>query len=275
MGASWSERRENAAAPRRPQGCGPYPRSGSAARSSTGRYRVRAGSMIRRTSSWACLVGNSAVASSQSTSGSARNQVRWRFANATLRWASSSIAWSSVSRAVEDRPRLAVADRAERREARVEALAEAARLVEEAGVELGPRPRRDPASRARRVERQAEPRRRGRDSRAARAAARRPRSRRSRGRARRAGGSAGRPAPPIAGAIVRRRSTSAGSPSVASRARGERGPPGSLGSAFGIEAARDGAQVQARPADEDRDAAALRRSPRAPSSAWVDEVRDA
>ena len=36
------------------------------------------------------------VAGSQVTSGSARNHVRWRFANATLRRASSSIAWSRV-----------------------------------------------------------------------------------------------------------------------------------------------------------------------------------
>ena len=56
--------------------------------------------------------GAPSVASSQSMSGSARNHVRWRFANATLRRASSSIAASSVELAVEDRPRLAVADRA-------------------------------------------------------------------------------------------------------------------------------------------------------------------
>src|SRR5947207_2903860 len=53
---------------------------------------------------------------------------------------------------VEDGPRLAVADRRECREGRVEARAKRARFVDQAGVELGAGPVRDPLSVCRRVD---------------------------------------------------------------------------------------------------------------------------
>ena len=70
------------------------------------------------------------VTSTHSMSGSARNQVRWRFAKATLRWASRAIAVLERRLAIEDRPRFAVADRAECRERGIETLAQDARLLQ-------------------------------------------------------------------------------------------------------------------------------------------------
>ena len=88
----------------------------------------------------------SPAASRTSSEGSRRNQVRWRRANWALRWASSSIAASSVELAVEHRPALAVADGRERGQAGVVPLAQGARLLDEAGVELGAGPDRDAAA---------------------------------------------------------------------------------------------------------------------------------
>ena len=116
----------------------------------------RASTRVRPTAT-ILSVGGPAVPSSQSMSGSLRNHVRWRFANAWLRRASSAIAASSVELAIEDGPRLAVADRAERRERRVEPLAEGASLVDQAGVELGAGPVRDPLAVGRGLDLEADP----------------------------------------------------------------------------------------------------------------------
>ena len=54
--------------------------------------------------------------------------------------------------AVEDGPGLAIADRREGRQARIEPLAQRARLLDQAGVELGAGPGRDPRRDGRRVD---------------------------------------------------------------------------------------------------------------------------
>ena len=90
-------------------------------------------------------------------SGSLRNHVRWRFANAWLRPASSSDRRLECQLPIEDGPRLPVADRAERRERRVEPLAESPSLVEQAGVELGAGPVRDPLAVGRGLHLEADP----------------------------------------------------------------------------------------------------------------------
>ena len=76
--------------------------------------------------------------------GSRRNHVRWRFANATFRRASARDRRLERHRR-RGPPSLAVADRRERRQRRVEPLAERARLLDEAGVELGAGAIGDPA----------------------------------------------------------------------------------------------------------------------------------
>ena len=75
-----------------------------------------------------------------------------------------------------DRPALAVADRRERRQRRVPALAQRPRLLDEAGVELRAGAGRDPPAVLARARRPAAGPGRAPGSRAARAAARRPRS---------------------------------------------------------------------------------------------------
>ena len=85
------------------------------------------------------------AASSHSIPGSERNHVRWRFANATLRRASSADRRLAVSVAVEDRPRLAVADRGEGGQRRDRSARAGRGLLDQPGVELGPGAGRDPA----------------------------------------------------------------------------------------------------------------------------------
>ena len=97
---------------------------------------------------------------------------------------------------VEHVPRLAVADRRERREPRIEPLAERPSLVEQPAGELVPGPTRDPLAMGGRVDRQPDPRHR--PVVAARRRQRRValRARRSRARGRPGAGCAGRAPPP-------------------------------------------------------------------------------
>ena len=58
----------------------------------------------------------------------------------------------AVEPAVEDRPRLAIADRAERRQARIESLAQGLRLIDQPGVELGAGTPADPGEMGRPID---------------------------------------------------------------------------------------------------------------------------
>ena len=95
-------------------------------------------------------------------------------------------------RAVEDGPCLAIADRRERGQARVESLAQRARFLDEPGIELLPRTPLDPLAMDPRRKAQAEPMRRGRRSRWVAEGRRRRAARRSRARGRLGGGWRGR-----------------------------------------------------------------------------------
>ena len=149
-------------------------------------------------------------------SGSARNQVRWRLANATFR--------AGVVRRSPPRGR-----RARRGRRRPRGSRWRRRRAGRPGVALraGPpppragRPRTGPRARAPihrgvdpRVDAQAQPDRPARDSRAAPAAARRPGARRSRGPGRRDAGCAGRCAAATAGASATSRRRAPRSPSA-------------------------------------------------------------
>ena len=129
-------------------------------------------------------------------------------------------------RAVEDGPGLGVADRRERGQRRIEPLPEGARLVDETGLELAPRPGRDPPPVLGRLEPQADPGDGPRVAARAPAAGRRRAARRSRARAPRASGCAGRPSPPgsVPGGAAGRRAPRARP--ARDRPRGAPGPPG-------------------------------------------------
>ncbi len=117
---------------------------------------------------------------------------------------------------VEDRPGLAVADRGEGGQARVEALPQGARLLDQAGVELGSGSGGDPGAGGSSGRARARSRRPGRRSRAARAAARcRRRARRSRGLGR-----------PGADCACRRSPPASERPPAAARRAGRGRPPG-------------------------------------------------
>ena len=87
----------------------------------------------------------SSVASTTSSAGSRRNHVFWRFANCSLWSASRAIASFERPLPVEERPVLAVADRGEGRQGRVEPVAQAPCLLDQARGELLARARLDPA----------------------------------------------------------------------------------------------------------------------------------
>ena len=198
------------------------------------------------------------VASIHSIPGSERNQVRWRFAKATLRFASSSIAAVACQFAVEDRPRLAVADRRER-------TAAPDRTAHGAPCASSMRPASNWA-RARsaiqcswiaRLHREPEPRDGRRRSRAAPARPRHPAARRSRARGRRGAGCAGRSvrrASGRAGAAARRAVEAVRSSTPSRAGRG----PRVAREGVGVEPSSDGPQVQPGSAGEDGDAVPLR-----------------
>ena len=191
-------------------------------------------------------------------SGSERNHVPWRFANATLRWASSvdRLPRGSGRRRARPRPRGSRSPRTRQR--RVEPLAR------------GPRPRRSGRRRTGRgrasaihsrcvggLDAAGRARRPARGSRGAGAAGASPCSSAiSRARATRRGLREVDASPRGSARAGRSRATSGARPS-----RREPRPRGARGrrvrrERVGVEAARDRAQVQPGAADEDRDAAA-------------------
>ena len=133
--------------------------------------------------------------------GSRRNQVAWRFANWWLCSASARHASSSVTRR-RGTPSSRGSRSRRTTEGRIPALAQGARLLDEAGVELGPGTRGDPPPVLARPRRRAGGRARAPGRRRARAAARRRAARRSRGRGRRGAGCAGRSGRRGCGAIA-------------------------------------------------------------------------
>ena len=176
---------------------------------------VRASRSTKRSRRSTAVGVGSAAASMTSSDGSRRNQVRWRRANWAFRCASSSMAASSVELAVEHRPALAVADGREGRQAGVVPLAQGPRLLDEAGVELRPRPDARCGGDARPARGPAAGRGPAPGSRRRRAAARPRGASRSPGHGRRAGGCGGRSA---------RRGSAPSSPAAARGRRGRRRP---------------------------------------------------
>ena len=173
--------------------------------------------------------------------------------------------------AVEDRPRLAVADRRERRQGRDRTARGATRASSTRPASNWARARlRDPVAVRRRVDLEPDPgdrpvvaARRGQ-----RPARRRRPSAISRARTTRRGLAVSIAAARF-GATARSRSTSGSSPTARNSASSRARTAGSDGSASVGEPARDRAEVQPGAAGEDRDPAAARRSRPAPRRAWA------
>ena len=191
------------------------------------------------------------MASSQVMSGSERNHVRWRLENAKIALGVEVDRGVAGQLPVEDRPGLAVADRGKGRQAWVEPFAQGARLLDQTRVELGAGAGRDAGGVDMRLESQAEPR-----DRAGVAVERRRRAvatelgdlERTNHPPRVSGVDAGRQRRgKVFESRDRRRQP------VGDERRLESGADvGIAGQGVGVEAAPDGAQVEARASREDR-----------------------